>query len=64
MIKAPSFLSCLFGSERGDFEIMGGFAFLSCLFGSERCITDRLGMQTFLSCLFGSELIHQLLIAL
>ena len=49
------FLSCLFGSERLNFNVIDRLNFLSCLFGSEPDAKGIYFRRNFLSCLFGSE---------
>ena len=52
----PSFLSCLYGSQRTQSIFVVTMKFLSCLYGSQPSATNAKRQATFLSCLYGSQL--------
>ncbi|WP_434476900.1 hypothetical protein, partial [Escherichia coli] len=52
---APSFLSCLYGSELVPVLCGRSGFFLSCLYGSEHAAQYPDRCERFLSCLYGSE---------
>ena len=54
-MPAPTFLSCLYGSEHPADRGGATKYFLSCLYGSELMIGHVMSGEQFLSCLYGSE---------